>query len=234
MQHEENNIIQKDDYHGKKVFIGVGHGGSDPGATFAGLIEKNINLIMALACESELLRHGVRVRLSRGTDENDPVSQEVSECNIFNPDIAIDIHNNAGGGDGFEAYYYPGNNKGLKLAQKLEKEIKAIGQNSRGLKSSSTLQFLKSTNCTSVLVEGFFLDNAKDRSLVNTAKKQQEFGKAYAKGILKYLGIPYVAPTCSTQTKVYRVQVGAFKNKSSADNLAKELASKGYSAFIVD
>jgi N-acetylmuramoyl-L-alanine amidase CwlA len=32
--------------------------------------------------------------------------------------------------------------------------------------------------------------------------------------------------------KLYRVQVGAFSNKANADNLVKELKSKGYSAFI--
>ena len=33
-------------------------------------------------------------------------------------------------------------------------------------------------------------------------------------------------------TKLYRVQVGAFSNKSNADNLVKELKAKGYSAFV--
>jgi N-acetylmuramoyl-L-alanine amidase len=33
-------------------------------------------------------------------------------------------------------------------------------------------------------------------------------------------------------SKLYRVQVGAFSNKTNADNLVKELKSKGYSAFI--
>ena len=33
---------------------------------------------------------------------------------------------------------------------------------------------------------------------------------------------------------IYRVQVGAFSNKSNAVNLAKELKSKGYSVFIVE
>jgi N-acetylmuramoyl-L-alanine amidase CwlA len=32
--------------------------------------------------------------------------------------------------------------------------------------------------------------------------------------------------------KLYRVQVGAFANKANADNLVKELKSKGYPAFI--
>ena len=37
-----------------RVFIGVGHGGSDPGAAANGLVEKTVNLTMALA-----LRDGI-------------------------------------------------------------------------------------------------------------------------------------------------------------------------------
>jgi N-acetylmuramoyl-L-alanine amidase len=32
--------------------------------------------------------------------------------------------------------------------------------------------------------------------------------------------------------KLYKVQVGAFANKSNADRLCNELKAKGYSAFV--
>ena len=90
----------------KKVFLGVGHGGSDPGAVANGFKEKDLNLSIALACQSELVRHGVSVLMSRTKDENDTLNEEIKECNAFNPDFAVDIHNNAGGGDGAEAFYH--------------------------------------------------------------------------------------------------------------------------------
>ena len=214
------------------MFIGVGHGGSDPGATSAGLIEKNINLIMALACKSELERHGLTVKLSRTVDEDDPVVQEVKECNAFKPDIAIDIHTNAGGGDGFEAFYWPGSKDGMSLAKLIETEIVALGQNSRGLKSGKNLMFVNSTNCTAVLVEGFFLDNVKDRTLVDTVGEQQAFGKAIAKGIFNFFDIPY-KQTATKSNKIYRVQVGAFKSKANAEKLANELKTKGYDSYVL-
>lgn len=224
--------ILGDDGYGKKVFIGVGHGGGDPGATSAGLIEKNINLIMALACKNELERHGLRVKLSRSVDEDDPVEQEVQECNSYKPDIALSCHNNAGGGDGFEAFHWPSSTLGLRLAKAIESEVEALGQNSRGIKSSKTLRFLNGTSCTAVLVEGFFLDNAKDRTLVDTVSEQQAFGKAYAKGILKFFDIPYVEKPTKKET-IYRVQVGAFKKRANAEKLAEELKSKGYDSYVL-
>ena len=72
-----------------KVFIGVGHGGSDPGAV-SHLVEKEVNLVEALACRDFLKAHGVEVLMSRTTDENDPVPEEINECNAFEPDLEID------------------------------------------------------------------------------------------------------------------------------------------------
>ena len=40
----------------RKVFIGVGHGGSDSGACANGLRESDVNLEMALAMKAELER----------------------------------------------------------------------------------------------------------------------------------------------------------------------------------
>ena len=60
----------------KKVFLGIGHGGSDPGAVANGFEEKDLNLAIGLACRGELERHGVQVLMSRTKDENDPLAEE--------------------------------------------------------------------------------------------------------------------------------------------------------------
>ncbi len=209
-----------------KVFLSAGHGGTDPGACAYGLKEKDINLQTLLACKSELERHGVTVIASRVKDESDPVSQEVKEANASRADIAVSFHANAGGGDGFEAFYYQGSAYGLKLAALGEKYVKALGQNSRGVKRGNHLSFIKNTKMTAVLFESFFVDNDKDNNIGDTVAKQKALGVAYAKAILEYLGIEY-------ENKLYRVQVGAFKKKSSAETLRDELKARGYDAVIV-
>ena len=120
----------------RKVFIGAGHGGTDSGAVGNGcLLEKDLNLSIARACGAVLERHGVKVRLSRTKDENDPVDQEVKECNAFAPDLAVDIHNNAGGGDGAEAFHSIAGGTGKALALNILARIEALGQKSRGAKT---------------------------------------------------------------------------------------------------
>lgn len=177
-----------------KVFLGVGHGGSDPGAVKY-IREADVNLSMALACRDYLASNGVEVKMSRTRDENDPLTEEIKECNAYEPDLAVDIHNNAGGGDGFEVYHTIGGGKGKELAQNIEKEIIAINQNSRGCKTKKNSRgkdyygFIRQTKCPAVIVEGVFVDNQKDASQADTLEEQKAFGVAYAKGILKTLGI---------------------------------------------
>ncbi len=172
----------------RKVFIGVGHGGSDPGACANGLRECDVNLEMALAMKAELERHGVTVGISRVKDENDRLAEEIRECNAFAPELAVEVHNNAGGGDGFECYISGKNQTARQLAERIEAEVKLIGQNSRGVKVSTSLGWVNKVKAPAVLCEGFFLDSA-DRAIADTAEKQRRFGQAYARGVLGQLGI---------------------------------------------
>lgn len=182
----------------KKVFIGVGHGGSDPGAV-GYLVEKDVNLTMALACRDFLVAYGVDVKMSRTKDEDDTVSQEVAECNAYAPDLAIDVHNNSGGGDGFEVFHTIHGGTGKTLAQNIEKHVKAMGQNSRGVKtrqgtSGDYYAFIRETVAPAVICEGVFVDTKADAAQADTLAEQQAFGVAYAKGILDTLGLAYDEP----------------------------------------
>lgn len=216
-----------------KVFLSAGHGGNDPGACAFGLQEKVINLNTLLACKQELERHGVEVVASRLGDENDPVSQEVKEANASGASIAVSFHANAGGGDGFEAFYYSSDGNGRRLAQLGEKYVKQLGQNSRGLKSGNHLYFVNSTKMTAVLFESFFVDNANDNRIGDTIAEQRAFGVAYAKAILEYLGIAYVEPAVVSSSELYRVQVGAYRQKENAEAMLEKVKAAGFTdAFI--
>lgn len=202
----------------KTVFLSAGHGGSNPGAVAYGLKEKDINLNTLLACNEELVRHGVKTVLSRTKDEDDDVYEEVREANASGADVAVSFHANAGGGDGFEGYYWSSDSNGKKLVNLAEKYVKAIGQNSRGAKSGNHLYFVKTTNMTAVLFESFFLDNDKDNDIGDTVAEQKAFGVAYAKAILEYLGIAYVpkADNFATERAKYETEIKTLKEQKKA------------------
>jgi len=196
-----------------KAFLGVGHGGSDPGAIGNGLREKDLTLSIAKSCGEELERHNVQVLMSRYSDENDPIQDEVRECNNFSPDLAVDIHINAGGGDGFEVFYHKNGGPSKTLAANIEKEVSGIGQNSRGLKTKigddgkDYYMFIRETNPPAAIVECAFIDSS-DIQIIDTLEEQKAFGKAIARGILKTLGL--TVKEAEVVQKRYFVRTGDF------------------------
>lgn len=170
-----------------KVFISAGHGGKDPGAIGNGLKEKDLNLKIATECAKFLDLNNVLVKLSRTTDEDDPVGQEVAEANAFHADIAISFHENAGGGNGSETWYYANSSKSKELAEYMETASSQLGQNSRGVKPTTSLYFLNKTAMPAVLVETAFIDNTDDISIIDTEAELTIFGQVYGKAILNYI-----------------------------------------------
>ena len=216
-----------------KVFIGVGHGGSDPGAVANNTKEKDLNLSIALACRDMLVRHGVSVKMSRTKDENDTLSEEIKECNAFSPDLAVNIHNNAGGGDGAEAFYHYGGGTSKTLAENILAEIIKVGQNSRGAKirkndnGKDYYGFIRETSAPAVIVECAFVDNATDLKILATESKRESMGQAIAKGILKTLGVEIQGE------RRYKVQVGCYLYRENAEDMQKKIKAVGFDAFIV-
>lgn len=233
----------------KKVFIGVGHGGKDPGAVANGLKEKDLNLAIALACKDELERHGIEVKMSRTKDENDTLTEEINECNAYGPDLALDIHNNAGRGNGAEAYCSIKGGTDRTLATNVLKEIVKIGQNSRGVKTKKRADgldyygFIRLIPAPSIIVECAFVDNATDIQIIDTEAEQKIMGIAIAKGVLTTLGIAWKDPTIIVKPipevkELYRVrkswadtksQLGAYSILENAKKKADQ--NVGYKVF---
>ena len=223
-----------------KVYIGVGHGGSDSGAVKY-LVEKDINLKMALACSDYLKAAGVDVKISRTTDKDSSIAEKVTEANSWGADLALDIHNNAGGGDGAEVYHSIVGGTGKRLANYILNEFEKIGQNVRGAKTKQEngtdyFGFIRLTDMPAVITEAVFVDNSADSAQADTDAECKQFGIAIAKGVLRTLGIAYnvwpSTPSKPAQT-IYRVQVGAYTNRSNAVKLAKKLNNIGYKTLIV-
>ena len=230
----------------KGVFIGVGHGGSDPCARMY-VVEKDANLTIALEQRRILEMYGITVGMSRTVDENDPIGEEIREANAFvkgfdiDSVVATESHNNAGRGDGFEIYIQTGKYaaQSRRLAELIEEEVKAIGQNSRGIKTK-IFGWTYNVNAPAVLCEGFFVDNWSDAKDFDTVKEQKKLGRAYARGVLRYYGIdpdsdpkekePDLKPA-TTYTVTASGSV-VYEDKASAENAAEKLEELGFTGFI--
>lgn len=171
-----------------RVFVSAGHGGSDPGAVGNGLLEKDCNLYIALAFGKTLEAAGIDVCYSRTCDENDPVTSEVMEANHFQADYAISFHNNAGGGIGSETWIWPGDVEGRAIAKAFEKVTVDAGAKSRGVKTTTSLYFIRNTSMTAVLNETAFIDSS-DHVRIDTPEKCADIGKRYGYAFLELVGI---------------------------------------------
>lgn len=170
-----------------KVFIGVGHGGRDPGAVKGNKVERDTNLIIATEMKRVLNNNGIRAKRSRkSNDVEDSVQSEVIECNEYDPDITIEVHMNAGGGKGFEVWYT--SERGKVLADVLVKRVKQNPKiTNRGAKHSDWLYYLNHTKCPAVLCEGGFIDSPKgcDDWMFKEAGAKL-LGVMYAESVIEY------------------------------------------------
>ena len=175
----------------KKVFIGVGHGGSDPGADVI-ITEKEYTLKTAFALAEILSEYGVDYKLSRTQDIDTDMNSKTAMCNNYDPDLVVDIHFNAGGGQGFEVYHSIVGGTSKTLANNINEEVKKI-ISSRGIKTKldsnnrDYFAIIRETKAAAVLLEGGFVDNKKDADFIK--KNYKKLAEAHAKGIVKTLGI---------------------------------------------
>lgn len=190
-------------------------------------VEGSVCNDIAIYCEKALKRCGIEVK--RGDSTKTTMESRVSESNDWHADYHIPIHTNAGGGKGTEVYAWP---------TTIDSVVKAVYNNvaklspgaDRGIKDGSGLYEVNSTNAICCYIECEFHDTYG--KWIYEHKK--DLGEAIAKGICEGAGVKYVLETPETNTneKMYRVQVGAFKYKKNAENLAKELNKAGYDTII--
>lgn len=179
----------------KRVYVGIGHGGYDSGAVGNGFKEKDLTLSIGKYCNERLKQYGIETKISRTTDCDSSINSKVAASNAFKADVCMDIHINAGGGDGSEVYYSHVSPNGKKLAQSIVDATLAIRQNTRGIKTrvdddgTDYFGMIRMTDAPAVLVECAFIDNATDIQIINTEAKRKVFGYAIADGVAKYLGV---------------------------------------------
>lgn len=120
------------------IMVDAGHGGKDPGAQGFGLMEKDVNLRMALILGKELKSRGFKVVYTRTTDDFIPLEERTARANVRKVDLFISLHCNAHhdpGMSGLETY-------SLNLARTPDAVRVAARENAVSDKSISDLQMI--------------------------------------------------------------------------------------------
>ena len=188
------------------IVIDPGHGGRDRanrGPT--GYVEADGTLAIAKACRCVLEAAGVKVIMTRETDEDlappdKPYSVEadlIARARIANNAKAnyfVSVHTNAfkdPAARGTETHCYSTTSPGFKLAKTVQDAVVgALGTTDRGVKVSPQFIVLRYTAMPAVLVEVAYHTNPEEERLLKQPAFLRKAGEAVAVGILRFLGLP--------------------------------------------
>lgn len=221
-----------------RIVLDAGHGGKDSGAVGNGLREKDLTLNIVKKIGNLLNDYeGVEVHYTRTDDRFLELSERAAIANKAKTDFFLSVHINAGGGTGFESYIYNGNVSSATTAYQnvIHAEImKAIGNVTDRGKKRANYAVLRETKMPAILTENLFIDNANDAAKLKTEQFLQQVAYGHVQGIVKAFGLQKKPPAPPKDDgKLYRVQVGAFRDRKNAERLAEELKKKGYPTIIV-
>ncbi|MFG6149316.1 N-acetylmuramoyl-L-alanine amidase [Halobacillus sp. B23F22_1] len=219
----------------KTVVIDAGHGGTDPGASFQGSLEKNFNLSIALKVQSHLQQnYEANIIMTRTRDVNLSLSARTQRANNANADFFLSIHNNAAGGQGFESYIFNGTvSAPTRTYQNVihDKIMNAVRSKynirDRG-KKRANFHVLRETRMPALLLEVLFVDNASDLAKLKNPAFIEEVSIAIAQGVADALSLPRK----SLPNVLYRVIAGSFKNRDNAEQRVLDLSRRGIDSFI--
>jgi len=220
-----------------KIFIDPGHGGSDAGAVSNGIQEKNITLQIAKKVRDILQDEysDVSVRMSRTGDATVSLSERTNAANSWGADYYLSIHINAGGGTGFESYVYPGSGTPTTTYQTQihNAVISSTNFYDRG-KKQANFHVLRETAMPAILTENGFIDTNSDANKLKNSSFITAIARGHVNGLVQAFQLKKeVTNPENDDTILYKVQIGAFKNKANADSLAAEAKAKGFETIVI-
>jgi N-acetylmuramoyl-L-alanine amidase len=223
-----------------RIVLDAGHGGTDPGAVANGLKEKDLTLAIVKHIGRMLGEYeGVEVHYTRIDDRFLELEERAAIANKLKVDYFVSVHINSGGGTGFESFVFNGTNDAKTIAYQnvIHAEImKAIGNVKDRGKKRANYAVLRETKMPAILTENLFIDNSNDSAKLKSEQFLLQIAYGHVNGLVKAFGLKKKSKTQpkenAAEKKLYRVQVGAFSDRTNAERLAKELKEKGYPAII--
>lgn len=187
----------------KTICVDYGHGGGS-GARNGNIIEDNLINVTGDECVRILKDSGFKVVQTRTTNTNVSFNTRTTISNDNKADFLISIHYNAGGGEGFECIRSLRESVvSVAIANNIIKRLPSINHVKRprtiytraGSSGKDYFAILRGSKCPALILEGAFIDNAKDINRINTDSKLKAIGRIYAEAIIEYYGGVAKIPT---------------------------------------
>ena len=178
------------DLTGVKILIDAGHGGIDAGAMSGSCVEKERNLALAKALETELKKTGATVLMTRTGDNTINSNNRIQMYRKLKPDFLMSIHHDSStssSANGFGSYYTTPFSKIAANAVFDRTMATGIYNRTNWTKLSWHYFYMtRMTYCPAVLSENGFVSSPFDQQGINDQQKNQIKAKALAQGITDY------------------------------------------------
>lgn len=192
------------------------------------------------ALKTALERCGFEVKLMQYYS----MDERVAAADSWGADLYIPVHSNACNGNvtGTRLMSYDTSGSGYKACQAIFKYLAPITPGtSENISANPTLYEIKNPDAPTAYIEVDFHDNAAVAKWI--IEHTSDIAEAICHGVCDYFGKTYTATKTSTSSTtntgttsaagtIYRVQLGAFSNKSNADALATKLKAAGFTTYI--
>ncbi|MBR1815691.1 MAG: N-acetylmuramoyl-L-alanine amidase [Lachnospiraceae bacterium] len=181
------------------IVVDAGHGGNDPGKVSAnGIMEKDVNLAIAIKLKTELEAKGATVILTRDSDTSlaidgatnkkiSDLNQRMAIVNGENADLLISIHQNSYTDKSVKGaqVFYGDSEKSEAIAKEIQGCIQKYvdSDNTRKAKTGSDYYILRKSACPSVIIECGFLSNQEETAKLVDDKYQQKLAEGIAKAV---------------------------------------------------
>lgn len=222
-----------------RVCIDAGHGGKDSGAVHHGMLEKDLNLSLALKVQELLTRVGVEVIMTRETDIFVELSDRAKIANDNDVNIFVSLHRNAWTSPdalGVSTHIFPSSVRGRELGEVLQDaQLRAFKSNNRGIRESR-FAVLRLTRMSANLLETGFMSNPDDAEKMKDSVVEDNTAYEVSKAISEFIGIEWDINEKEKDKPVsrmlYRVQIGAFRDKDNAIALGQKAKDAGFDVYI--
>lgn len=176
------------------IAIDPGHGGSEPGSSGIGIIEKDLNLDVSLRVQKKLEKAGIKVVMTRTTDKTVALNDRVPLALKGNADTFVSIHSNAHpntSANGTESFYSRAvldsrAEDSKQLASLIQKRLLvALNTTNRGVKEMG-FRVIKVNPLPAALIELGFITNTGDAAKLKQNVYKEKAADAIFLGIVDY------------------------------------------------
>ena len=219
----------------KRLVSDLGHGGHDPGAIGVNKTHES-DVVLAIGKElNELLKgYELEVKFTRLSDVYLSLSERAKIANDYKADYFLSIHINSATDKsvrGVEVWQYSNKNDKLnKFSNDLcENVAKIFNVRNRGVKLSQKLSVLKNTDMPAALIEVDFISNVNAEKDLKISSNIKSVALAIRDNLIDLFELESV-----TSYSLYKVCIGAYKDKNNAINQVRLAKEKGFGeAYII-